>query len=119
MQISYIFTAKTQKFQPPKAPSKRKLEKARNLRDFEKRMWDVIKETVFYFCFLVLISFIAWGSKDDTIYKMNSNILHTFGGANGRFAGMKVHLVDYLSPIFYGHHRSHVLFQHYYALPRP
>ena len=58
----------------PKPPSKKKLEAAKKSREFEKKMWNIVKEVLYYFLFLLLISFIAWGTKDDIVYKMNEHI---------------------------------------------
>ncbi len=58
----------------PKAPNKSQLEEVRLRREYEKSMQNIVKEVLFYFFFLILISFIAWIPKDDTVYFMNQNI---------------------------------------------
>lgn len=58
----------------PPPPSSKKLACARRRRIYEKRTWGVIKEIVMYMLFLATTSFIAWGTKDDTVYLMNTSI---------------------------------------------
>ena len=69
----------------PEPPSNRQLAKARRKRIYEKHMWNVIKEIAWYFAFLILTSFIAWGPMDDSVYLMNSRIKHLYDGSNGTY----------------------------------
>ena len=48
-------------------------------------MADIVKEVTFYFFFLILVSFIAWVPKDDTVYVMNQNIHKVMEGDNSAY----------------------------------
>ena len=50
----------------PEPPDEEKVIAARRKREYDKMMWAVFKEISFYMFFLVLICFIAWGTKDDS-----------------------------------------------------
>ena len=66
------------------------LEKAREKRLLQKKTWSVINEMWFYFCFLVLVSFIAWGRQDNRVFQMNEHLHKMLVVDNGRFGTHKV-----------------------------
>ena len=71
-------------------PSSRKLARARRQRMYERRMWSAIKEIVSYVLFLAIVSFIAWGTKNDTVYRMNAAIGALYKGANDTYNATNV-----------------------------
>ena len=90
----YSITGKPPNLIVPKPPSQRRLERARMKREFEKKMWRVVKEVSFYFVFLILVSFIAWGPQDDRVFKMNKHIKSMFQNKDGRLPVNKVSQPD-------------------------
>ena len=53
-------------------------------------MWSAIKEIVSYVLFLAIVSFIAWGTKNDTVYRMNAAIGALYKGANKTYNATNV-----------------------------
>jgi len=62
----------------PEPPDPEVLRTARQKREYDKMMWDILKEIFFYIFFLCLICFIAWGGKDDRIYTTCNDIHNQF-----------------------------------------
>jgi len=48
-------------------------------------MWGAIKEIATYMFFLATVSFITWGTKDDTVFLMNTSIRELYNGGNGTY----------------------------------
>ena len=66
-------------------PSRTNLARARRKRMHDKRMWSAIREIAMYIFFLSIVSFIAWGTKNDMFFMMNSSILNLYNGGNGTY----------------------------------
>jgi len=60
----------------------RLLDEARKKRMCEKQVWTMLKEGWFYFMFLLLVSFITWGSRNPMLYHSSEAILNQFSGRN-------------------------------------
>ncbi len=61
-------------------------------------MWAMLKEVFFYFAFLMLISFIAWGLKDQQLFHMTQLI--NDGVSGGSMKSMKENVGDVSEKIF-------------------
>ncbi|CAD5124264.1 DgyrCDS12559 [Dimorphilus gyrociliatus] len=62
----------------PEPPSKKKLAKMRFERLKEKKTMSMLQEACSYFVFLLLVSFIAWGTKSYGVYLTHSSIHKLF-----------------------------------------
>ncbi|CAH1789327.1 unnamed protein product, partial [Owenia fusiformis] len=77
--------------QAPKPISQRRLEAMRAKRQQELNMWAILKEICLYFLVILLVSFIAFGSKDINIYRLNGNL---YGSLAGAWPAPRIHLVN-------------------------
>lgn len=62
----------------PEPPSKKKLAKMRFERMKEKKTMSMLQEAASYFVFMLLVSFIAWGTKSYGVYLTHSSIHKLF-----------------------------------------
>ena len=65
---------------PVEMVSEEKLQEAREKRKREKQTWSALKDSLFYFLFLVLLSFIVWAKKDELAYINNRMLLNQIAG---------------------------------------
>ncbi|XP_078495959.1 uncharacterized protein LOC100175984 [Ciona intestinalis] len=66
---------------PPKPPSKKKLRKARKLREKEKAMSQIIWEVIAYFFYIMILLFLCHGNRDSKGHSINNHIKKTFSSS--------------------------------------
>lgn len=75
-------------------PSESALARARKIKLKERMTWEVIKEIVIYFVFLLVVSRLAYSEKDPNMFMLRRDLKSMFDSAKYSDGGLKLSLVS-------------------------